>query len=146
MTMNPEIKARWVARLRTPDLPQTKGVLDRAVEYVTTTGRVDPVGQCCLGVLCSLAAEEGIIEQVAEPDERGARGFLTEVDDHEGGTELYTEHGVLPREVQRWAGLTGYDADNPRVRDQDNLDRPLATLNDRGYTFTQLAELIDQSL
>lgn len=46
MAMNPEVKARWVAALRSGEYKQTTGCLSRAD------------GFCCLGVLCDLHAKE----------------------------------------------------------------------------------------
>lgn len=47
-TMDPKVKARWVAALRSDKYKQTKGKLEklnRQGEYV---------GNCCLGVLCRI--------------------------------------------------------------------------------------------
>lgn len=44
--MNPEIKARWVAALRSGEYKQTVGALR------------DKGGFCCLGVLCDLHSKE----------------------------------------------------------------------------------------
>jgi hypothetical protein len=73
---------------------------------------------CCLGVLCNLHAME-------HPDyaarQRDAR--------------LYgNKDSFLPEAVEDWAGLNF-----PIVRE-------LATMNDNGYTFKQLADYIDKNL
>lgn len=47
--MNPEIKARWIAALRSGEYKQTKSELRSAVDKF-----------CCLGVLCDLHAQAGL--------------------------------------------------------------------------------------
>jgi hypothetical protein len=50
MSMNPDIKAKWVAALRSGEYKQGTGSLRNSQnEY------------CCLGVLCEVAVEEGLI-------------------------------------------------------------------------------------
>jgi hypothetical protein len=46
--LNPEIKARWVAALRSGEYTQTTGMLKRAENTM-----------CCLGVLCDLYDKNG---------------------------------------------------------------------------------------
>lgn len=58
--MNPEVKTKWVAALRSGDYRQGRGTLrSSADEY------------CCLGVLCDLAVKDGILDQ---PDRGPYRG------------------------------------------------------------------------
>lgn len=54
--MNPEIKARWVAALRSGDYKQT-------TNHLRT-----PVGFCCLGVLCDIHA--AVMGEVWDPFNR----------------------------------------------------------------------------
>lgn len=48
--MKPEIKAKWIAALRSGNYKQTTGVLKRETDGA--------VSYCCLGVLCELASKE----------------------------------------------------------------------------------------
>lgn len=75
--MNPEIKSKWLAALRSGEYKQGKGQLRKEDNF------------CCLGVLCDLHAKE--TEQKWEVD-------------YVGGN--YLNHcGNLPLAVRDWAGL-----------------------------------------
>jgi len=79
MAMNPEIKAKWVAALRSGEYVQGRGALRR-----------DDNTYCCLGVLCDLHAKE-----TGEPWERPP-----------GDAYNYHAKGAyLPPLVVEWAGL-----------------------------------------
>jgi hypothetical protein len=79
--MDPAIRGRWTAALRSGETPQARGKLR------------DGEGRCCFGVLCDLAVEDGVI---------GMR--------QAGDTWLYDEREryISPR-VQEWAGLTEFN-------------------------------------
>lgn len=79
--MNKEIKARWVAALRSGVYTQTLNALHNEKGY------------CCLGVLCDLHAKETNTPWV--PD---AFSFL-----------YVHEINVLPTIVRKWAGLKHQD-------------------------------------
>lgn len=129
MTMNPDIKDRWTAALRSGEYPQTQGVLHRLVgdpKPACTCGLCEaPVGFCCLGVLCELAVADGIITSTPNSD---------------GIAMVYgLETGVLPLKVVKWAGL---DSRNPTIGDAS-----LSFYNDiRKYTFDQIADLVEEYL
>jgi len=79
--VNKEIKARWVAALRSGVYNQTRGVLHNEKGY------------CCLGVLCDIHANETNTRWVPE-----AFSFVY------NGANM-----VLPSDVCKWAGLTRND-------------------------------------
>jgi hypothetical protein len=82
--MNPEIKTRWVAALRSGDYEQGIGSLSPNGHY------------CCLGVLCELAVEDGKVEKKQR----------------DGGIVHYDEcEGILPKSVVKWAGLDEQEPD-----------------------------------
>jgi hypothetical protein len=127
--MDQEIKKAWVEELRSGRHEQTKGVL------CTTDGK-----KCCLGVITELAYERGVvkekvvdtlyIEEVGDPVDHYAYG----------SDEAY---GVLPTEVQEWAGFLSA---NPRV-DFEGESAPLSLLNDRfNQDFNQIADVIEEQL
>lgn len=128
--MKPEIKARWVAALRSGEYVQGRDCL-------RSTGPADVDDAfCCLGVLCDLAAREGVIEWdgtdawYSEP----VRGI-----EHWNNT-------VLPLPVMVWAGLAD---DNPRVACDVGgyTTASVASLNDEhGCTFSEIADCIEVSL
>lgn len=82
LEMNPEIRARWAAALRSGKYPQTHGRLR------------DGGGFCCLGVLCELAV---------------ADGTLAPADETAGMYRYDGEPAVLPDAVLEWAGLRDDD-------------------------------------
>jgi len=144
--MNPEVKQLWLDALRSGKYTQGKSLL-RPTEST----------YCCLGVLCQIAEERGICEYIPS-------------DEHEGFTIKYPdvfqdgfcdgnvyEESELPWVVKQWAGL---DNENPKVTlnerntkehlkgtMQDNTIITLAQLNDEhNYTFTELADIIEEQL
>lgn len=129
--MNADVKAQWVAALRSGDYQQTQGKLGR-VEAVDDGEVSFPVGFCCLGVLCDLAVKEGVISGPTELE-----GVLRYPDG------VWSESSILPADVMRWAGLDGR---NPDVRTAEDGELGLASVNDAGSTFDQIAALIEEQL
>ncbi len=80
--MDPEIKARWVAALRSGEYPQGRHGL---------RGK-DESRFCCLGVLCDLHAKEGL----GEWNRGGYKGIDLRYED---------EVCYLPISVLKWSGL-----------------------------------------
>jgi hypothetical protein len=121
MQMNQDVKALWLAALRSGEFQQGKKRLRNMDDTY-----------CCLGVLCELAVREGAIPPAV----------LDYVD-----SEAYTygDHAVkhdtsrtnLPTPVANWAGITW---DTHEVV-------PFVTLNDdENYTFEQIANEIESKL
>lgn len=105
----------WVAALRSGEYKQGEGRLHSA------DGEF-----CCLGVACMLAQKAGVVPAPVE-DEDG---------DWEYGTGEDTSAAFLPDVVRRWLGLTtchGFITDGSG----------LATRNDNGSTFVQIADVIE---
>jgi len=127
LEMNPEIRARWTAALRSGAYPQGANALRRDGHW------------CCLGVLCDLAEQDGITQALDEDGEPG-----------DGGEGAYSYDGrpdLLPTSVCEWAGL---DHSGPLVTIQDFggpglTDRiELTALNDyERWDFTRIADAID---
>lgn len=129
--MNPEIKAQWLAALRSGEYRQGKHVLHN----------VDENTYCCLGVLCDLAvkaaatvADEtvyngtitGEATKFGQPDENACADGVT----------------VLPYAVMEWAGIS---SENPWTSEAGESE--LAQLNDDyDYKFPQLADVIERDL
>lgn len=115
--MNIEIGERWVKTLRSGKYKQGKGFLER----LRGTG-----GEfCCLGVLCNLAFEEGVVER--REGERAA---------YYAGANAW-----LPEEVREWAGMSSLYGDIPSSCSPDS--RPLSELNDDGTSFVEIAGIIE---
>lgn len=133
--MNPEVKAKWLAALRSGEYEQTEGRLH------------DKVGYCCLGVLCDLYTKEvgGHWEQV----DTGSHTFS-----FYDGVETPAD-GFPTLAVCEWAGLPN---NNPSVTlevPDDWEDRPvggkiiasLSETNDElGCTFGMIANIVEEQL
>lgn len=137
--MNPEVKNRWVAALRSGNYNQGSGAL-RDINN----------GFCCLGVLCDLAVQDGIIPGPTRGDMKYR---------YDGNTEYPTSAVVV------WADLP---TENPAVLhmipndneyydyDEDEYEEEwpsevevectLAEINDDHYTFGYIADLIEAQL
>jgi hypothetical protein len=128
--MNPDVKAKWLAELRSGKFAQTRNKLKK------------PDGFCCLGVLCDIYAREHQLEWTLDDG-------LTEY------YQIYDEVDALPEQVFKWAGLPD---DNPEVsiplpeswRDEDAPEDAtttitLAELNDNlAWDFNQIADVIER--
>lgn len=117
--MNKEIKARWIAALRSGEYRQGRGWL-----------KTEDDSYCCLGVLCELAVQDGIIRPTIKRDD------LWWFDG--------TDTKLLPTPVIRWAELPD-NSDVDAVH--GGVHNSLAELNDIGeYSFAQIADVIEDSL
>jgi len=127
MAMNPKVKARWVAALRSGEYKQIEGSLKK------------DGGFCCLGVLCDLYARERGINEWAPSR------FWRDAD------ELPND------EVCDWAGFpyTDEDEDGRMLRCSSDYDpevfishtaRGLSGHNDAGRTFAEIADAIESQL
>lgn len=110
--MNREIGEKWIVALS--KYPQTKRFL----------GHGD--ARCCLGVLCDMAVEAGVIPPpIVE----------------RYGTHIYAGHNsTLPEAVIRWAEMR---SDNGLY---DRGDVSLAVINDSGATFAEIAVTIREHM
>ena len=117
MTMNSEIKEKWLNALRSEEYQQTQGNL-----------KTDD-GYCCLGVLCDIYSQEMNV-----PWERDySRSYYY----------MQGEGEVLPYRVQQWAGLENIC---PEVIDEYYVNQSLVTLNDNGMDFLTISNLIEKYL
>ena len=122
--MKADVKARWVAALRSGEYQKGKGYL----KFEKEDGRIE---YCCLGVLCDLSPFES--KKIGE------------------GHEAYYEWGscqmsYLIPEIQEWAGLDGDYAVNPRVPWRE-ATATLADINDNTEAnFGDIADLIERHL
>jgi hypothetical protein len=153
--MNPEIKARWVAALRSGEYKQGKGNL-RISDH-----RLSDDVFCCLGVLCDLAVKAelpgldvGLIQALT--------GQMTVTVNGTSQTMVsrkiyrYDENSMtLPSKIVDWAGL---HSPNPSVSltQQEGAkiygycmstsDISLADCNDHGLDFEDIATVIEREL
>jgi hypothetical protein len=122
--MNPEIKAQWVAALRSGEYVQGRSSL----HYL-----VDENGNakfCCLGVLCDLAVKAGgVVEEVDTPEE-GREGVVY----YDG------DQSFPPPSVVVWAGIQDQYGRVPGSLDDEGS---LYQLNDAGTSFADIADVIE---
>ena len=124
--MKPEIKARWVAALRSGDYDQGQGRL-----HAKDANGISSF--CCLGVLCDLAEKENILSEIIEfPNSDGVAVIY---DDDESW---------LPTSVTEWSGLDHQGTFNDGLDHQEFAT--LAYLNDNGATFDHIATVIEEYL
>lgn len=128
--MNQEIKTLWTQALRSGEYEQGTRALRTRSQGIEK--------HCCLGVLCDLAVEADVLPAPKLNSDGG------EYEYQNGSDPAYTwpEKGVLPTSVVTWAGL---QVSNPPVTCNGELES-LATVNDNGYTFDEIADMIDADL
>lgn len=145
--MNKKVKKKWIKALRKGEVNgkpvvQTDNFLGKIDKVVVEDGKHKGKKArqlCCLGVLCELAVEEGIISR--------KEGYFESAQIHTYVYEGEFQH--LPNEVVAWAGL---DKSDPRVTHFDvdenaNINTTLAELNDDfDYTFESIADVIEEQL
>lgn len=133
--MNENFNA-WVDTLRTTDLPQARNRLRNLV--LNIIDKNDRYAYCCLGVACTMT---------------------------DAGEEYLSGWTMLPAPVAEWLGLDEYWQGSTSWRefaasDNDGVDiwldiphetqqeasfgipNSCAALNDRGFTFSQIADMI----
>lgn len=129
--MDQEIKERWLAKLESGEYEQT-------TEYLAAGD-----GYCCLGVLCEIAVEDGIVfktlsESESEHAGRPVYSYTSKLDAQD------STEAVLPIAVKEWAGL---EETNPgaNIKHDDGVEywEYLSELNDEHKkTFPEIAEVI----
>jgi hypothetical protein len=124
--MRRDILNKWVTALRSGEYKQTKGYLH------------DSHGMCCLGVLCDLYSKEhpvlGEWVVLSEDKELSHCRF-----------EMLENYEVLPEDVQEWANMKSFDGSyTAGGYDGTPYTESLAALNDKGYTFNDLADIIEE--
>lgn len=126
--MNQEIKKVWLDALRSGQYSQGNGKL------------YDGESFCCLGVLCDLHSKITGEGQWTVNDDINRYYYKP------AHPESWSCSEVLPREVVQWAGLNN---GNPSVGEYSCGNRTygsIAELNDYGYTFKSLADIIEEKL
>lgn len=135
--MKPEVKEKWVAALRSGEYQQGLNVLAHRDDE-------GAMSYCCLGVLCDLAVKDGVAVDVQS--------------DADGDLTFEGMEALPPSSVLNWARLrlenpeVQVPKNHPALADQflDVRDRKgkcaLTSLNDGGFTFAEIADLIEASL
>jgi hypothetical protein len=120
--VNKDIKAEWVAALRSGFYKQGKYQLREQGEFY------DPCG-----VLCELAVNAGVLDPARftpkrdDDPERSWSGYQYGTTGDNGGTGL-------PKAVQEWAGLAYYQGYR------------ISIMGDKGKKFDEIADYIEKEL
>lgn len=101
---------------------------------------------CCLGVLCEVFVEKGVLVPLMDPIDNTVRYFDLSDGKSEGGASTFA---TLPLKISRMLGCDGL---GPAISKETvgvwklGLEGyaayQVAILNDRGYTFPEIAELL----
>lgn len=120
--MKPEIKEKWVKALRSGEYKQGSSALRTVIH--------NDERFCCLGVLCDLYSIEH------KKDEWSLK--------EGGGSYNHNGSGGYPsQKVLDWAGLYCSAGDFVTIGDDNET---LASMNDLGYTFKEIATAIEEQL
>jgi hypothetical protein len=125
--MNPQIKAEWMARLRSGEFEQGKRALQKNGKF------------CCLGVLSEIAADAGVAERCSFNSVNGDGDPVVSV--------RYNDYtGTLSSEIGRWSGLYGLEVPD-EAGDPVNVETMLMHMNDHlGKTFPEIADWVEENL
>lgn len=129
--MNPDVKVKWIAALRSGDYAQTHGTLR------------DKDGYCCLGVLCDIAAKHGKGTWRLEPTNETQ--YETQYTFHpvDGGFAF----SFLPAQIGRWAGFEDNELTDPIIDPTAKEGQRAVTHNDSiKSTFAHIADLVEKNL
>lgn len=121
--MNPDVKTEWIRALRGNNYVQGTGAL-RYVESLRERW-------CCLGLLCDLAVKAGVIDDPVFEDAGSIYRY------GEGNRSSYP-----PNEVMEWAGIETVEAYYYTSGELNLVS--LVGLNDHGFTFSEIADTIEQ--
>lgn len=130
-TMNPEIRDRWTAALRSGDYQQGKNKMRRRIngEYFF----------CCLGVLCDQYSQDPKTDQKIGWEH--TEGYL-----NTGTYSMLGWTGILPAQVREWAGFPTDLVEKAQIGvTYKNKRTTLGALNDRGVSFNEIADIIEEN-
>ena len=131
--MDKGIAAEWANRLEDDTRHQGYGFLRNRFGQ-----------QCCLDVLCEIAAERGVLDEPVFDEELDSYEYVWHDDNGQHNT-----CEMLPGIVARWAGINVIPADtvaDPSV-DFNGEARKLSWLNDIGLqTFPDIASIIREAV
>ena len=125
MPLKSDIKARWVAALRSGKYKQGIGALrDTDDTY------------CCLGVLCDIVKDEVGGEWESISEKLTHYNFVTPTAAHSA---------LLPDSVETYVGLETGDVIIVSLA-PSHISRPVTAWNDEGRTFAEIADAIEEQL
>lgn len=128
LTSNRENIRKWVDGLRSKRFKQGYGVL---TNIIISNGSISTMENCCLGVACEIARENGVSLEIADK----VRYYTI------GNTRSYDgEFNYLPARVREWLGIDDPDPWIPAAKST------LSEINDqRTANFDEIAALLEQT-
>lgn len=123
-TLDPDKKALWVNALRSGDYSQVTSRLHTSH------------GFCCLGVACDLYRNENPEYAITQYGVGDYAYFVY------GSVGMHTD--MLPDAVMDWLGIASANPAFNILNDSEGVFYfTLTELNDSGFTFSQIADIID---
>ena len=127
--MNSKIKQVWIEKLRSGEYSQGKNELHSFDNKF-----------CCLGVLCDIYLKEHNQDWIPFDNSFDGGYYLLSEDENDFGIQ----DEILTEEVAEWAELNDK---SPLVKiGVDTIQERLTVLNDQGYSFSEIADFIQNSL
>lgn len=125
--MNPEVKKKWLEALR-------------GGEYLQGNGALHPTEDtfCCLGVLCDLYLREKGGEWV--------KSYHPTVPFYLRDADGVKEKLTLPLIVADWAEISSSPLTKETTTPGDRKRLSLVNLNDSGWNFNKIADVIERDL
>ena len=120
-----EVRKKWAENLRSGKYAQGQGMLNNSGKNF-----------CCLGVLCEMAVDEGLL---VRGDESGTYVNYWRASGDRFSSKDASNTG-LPQNVVEWAGLCDFSG---TYRDENNALTSLIQANDSGKTFNEIADIIE---
>lgn len=136
MAMDADIKRDWITALHSEDYQQGKHHLN-----AKDADGVDRL--CCLGVLCELAAQAGVVTKSVKPATQYVNGVRVEreVTFYHSPGDTVGDDALPPEAVKEWAKL---EQRNPVLLNRIDA---ASDLNDvYSMTFEQIAVIIEDKL
>ena len=136
--MDQQIKAEWVAALRSGEYEQGVQLLRQGDQF------------CCLGVLCDLHRKAHQKEGENDTVNSWFPTIDPEMDNAPCFSYRYGNTTSLPDAVSSWCGLHGCDPFVQLIVSSEDYDvtenGTLSLFNDNGATFDQIADIIEEQL
>lgn len=142
LKMRGEVLDEVVRRLRSGEYKQGQSALRRVGE------NDGPDTYCCLGVMCEVAVEQGVITNDGAQWRIGGTSYS-----YRDGKEISTSY--LPNAVIEWAGMVSDMEKNPSWGEYhyeqrgswgEDEDQCLAVMNDRGMPFPEIADWMEANV
>lgn len=144
LKMKGEVLDEVVRRLRSGEYQQGAAALRR----LPTQDQGEGDRYCCLGIVCEMAVEAGVLSIVSTPTQPGASyGYAVKP------TTVYTAY--LPPAVIEWAGIVSDMEKYPDMGDHyyeergqwgEGHDLSLASMNDSAMPFPEIADWMEANV